>query len=75
MAMKYINNFKSPSKIYSNWNFWFENKPSGNPAGNNEKRSFQVVEFDDADKTEMGKILYGLNTINIFLLSAEKTRS
>jgi hypothetical protein len=21
-----------PSKIYPNWNFWFENKPSGNPA-------------------------------------------
>jgi hypothetical protein len=20
-----------PSKIYSNWDFWFENKPSGNP--------------------------------------------
>jgi hypothetical protein len=21
-----------PSKIYPNWDFWFENKPSGNPA-------------------------------------------
>jgi hypothetical protein len=21
-----------PSKIYPNWNFWFENIPSGNPA-------------------------------------------
>jgi hypothetical protein len=21
-----------PSKIYQNWDFWFENKPSGNPA-------------------------------------------
>jgi hypothetical protein len=21
----------SPSKIYPNWDFWFENKPSGNP--------------------------------------------
>jgi hypothetical protein len=20
-----------PSKIYPNWDFWFENKPSGNP--------------------------------------------
>jgi hypothetical protein len=20
-----------PTKIYPNWNFWFENKPSGNP--------------------------------------------
>jgi hypothetical protein len=22
---------KRPSKIYPNWDFWFENKPSGNP--------------------------------------------
>jgi hypothetical protein len=21
-----------PSKFYQNWDFWFENKPSGNPA-------------------------------------------
>jgi hypothetical protein len=21
-----------PFKIYPNWDFWFENKPSGNPA-------------------------------------------
>jgi hypothetical protein len=21
-----------PSKIYPNWGFWYENKPSGNPA-------------------------------------------
>jgi hypothetical protein len=21
-----------PSKLYPNWDFWFENKPSGNPA-------------------------------------------
>jgi hypothetical protein len=35
MALKYIDNFQSryvrPSKIYPNWDFWFENKPSGNP--------------------------------------------
>jgi hypothetical protein len=24
-----------PSKIYPNWDFWFENKPSGNPDLNN----------------------------------------
>jgi hypothetical protein len=24
-----------PSKFYQNWNFWFENKPSGNPASLN----------------------------------------
>jgi hypothetical protein len=22
-----------PSKIYPNWDFWFENRPSGNPVG------------------------------------------
>jgi hypothetical protein len=29
MAIKYIH--LRPSKIYPNWNFWLENKPSGNP--------------------------------------------
>jgi hypothetical protein len=29
MGIKYIN--LRPSKIYPNWDFWFENKPSGNP--------------------------------------------
>jgi hypothetical protein len=31
MAIKYIDIFKlRPYKIYPNWEFWFENKPSGN---------------------------------------------
>jgi hypothetical protein len=30
--MKYINIFQSKFTIYPNWDFWFENKPSGNPA-------------------------------------------
>jgi hypothetical protein len=31
---KNIPNFSipRPSKIYPNWDFWFESKPSGNPA-------------------------------------------
>jgi hypothetical protein len=28
-----ISNLRS-SKIYPNWDFWFENKPSGNPDSN-----------------------------------------
>jgi hypothetical protein len=33
MVIKYIPRFSKarPSKIYPNWDFWFENKPSGNP--------------------------------------------
>jgi hypothetical protein len=32
-AINYINIFQSKAlKIYPNWNFLFENKPSGNPA-------------------------------------------
>jgi hypothetical protein len=27
-----------PSKIYPNWDFWFENKPSGNPDSDSETR-------------------------------------
>jgi hypothetical protein len=44
MAIKYINIFFNvrPSKIYPNWDIWFENKPSGNPA----VRYWQVVKFD-----------------------------
>jgi hypothetical protein len=30
--------FQSPLKFYPNWDFWFENKPSGNPA--HEEKSF-----------------------------------
>jgi hypothetical protein len=31
VAMKYTNIFYSrPSKIFPNWDFWFENMPSGN---------------------------------------------
>jgi hypothetical protein len=32
-----------PSKIYPNWNFCFENKPSGNPAHNQQKRILSSV--------------------------------
>jgi hypothetical protein len=31
----------SPSKIYPNWDFWFENKPSGNPGLFRLKKSFE----------------------------------
>jgi hypothetical protein len=32
MAIKYIYIFQSEAlKIYPNWDFWFEKKPSGNP--------------------------------------------
>jgi hypothetical protein len=33
MAIKYINIFLNlrPYKICPNWDYWFENKPSGNP--------------------------------------------
>jgi hypothetical protein len=32
MFLKYINFLNGrPSKIYPNWDFGFENKPSGNP--------------------------------------------
>jgi hypothetical protein len=31
--IKYTKNypFQGPFKIYPNWNYWYENKPSGNP--------------------------------------------
>jgi hypothetical protein len=30
-----------PSKIYPNWDFWFENKPSGNPVRNSKYKKTQ----------------------------------
>jgi hypothetical protein len=32
-----------PSKIYPNWDFWFENKPSGNPASFADEGRFLVM--------------------------------
>jgi hypothetical protein len=32
-----------PSKIYPNWDFWFENKPSGNPVRNSKYKKRKNV--------------------------------
>jgi hypothetical protein len=42
-TIKYISTFSilSPSKIYPNWDFGFENVPSGNPAVAKRKAMFQ----------------------------------
>jgi hypothetical protein len=41
MVIKYTKIFHSKTlKIYSNWDFWFENKPSGNPVFQSEKKLF-----------------------------------
>jgi hypothetical protein len=33
-----------PSKIYTNWDLWFENKPSGNPGGNHQVQNFYFAD-------------------------------
>jgi hypothetical protein len=48
MAIKYIHFAKlRPSKINQNWDFWFENKPSGNPArragGKKERQDYVIT--------------------------------
>jgi hypothetical protein len=47
MAIKYSNrpynitfSVSRSSKIYPNWDFWFENKPSGNPDLSQSVRSY-----------------------------------
>jgi hypothetical protein len=51
MTIKYINFFHlRPSKINTNWDFWFVNKPSGNPVADLcdklvSRKSGQIVEF------------------------------
>jgi hypothetical protein len=43
MALKYTTfSIARPSKIYPNWDFWFENMPSGNPGQGN---SFNIKMF------------------------------
>jgi hypothetical protein len=37
MAITYIVSNLKTSEIYPNWDFWFENKPSGNPGSLEEK--------------------------------------
>jgi hypothetical protein len=47
-----------PSKIYPNWAFWFENKPSGNPHQNelsSQDSSYQSHAFAN----DFGRILRG----------------
>jgi hypothetical protein len=46
MAVKYANTFdcKTP-KIYPTWDFWSENKPSGNPAHRPFKDALQPSSF------------------------------
>jgi hypothetical protein len=50
-----------PSKIYPNWDFWFENKPSGNP----------VSKYDKVFRVFMSyiKIHYFSNTYKQFYTS------
>jgi hypothetical protein len=64
------------SKIYPNWDFWFENKPSGNPASNcfrsrlNERmRFFRTTELplhpSFLAKRKIEKKAPGVDTIKI----------
>jgi hypothetical protein len=43
-----------PSKIFQNWDFWFENKPSGNPGIGNEKRRMIFSPGNDRGKNLPG---------------------
>jgi hypothetical protein len=66
MAIKYINIFQSKAlQICPNWDFWYEKKPSGNPAiqWRNSKlfgekrisRSSRISSFSLDRKLEIGK--------------------
>jgi hypothetical protein len=43
MVIKYITIFQAKApKIYPNWDFWFEKKPSGNPDPNDKSSLFKT---------------------------------
>jgi hypothetical protein len=44
MAIKYVP-ISTLSKIYPNWNFWFENKPSGNPGSYLHTHMFKIINY------------------------------
>jgi hypothetical protein len=47
MAIKYTKyTIARPSKIYPNWDFWFETIPSGNPAARQEFEGGNFLWFD-----------------------------
>jgi hypothetical protein len=47
MVIKIDQDFSTarPSKIYPNWNFCFENKPSGNPTRDSKTEEFKCNGF------------------------------
>jgi hypothetical protein len=55
MDIKCFNIFQSRAiNNYPNWDFWLENKPSGNPAlSPEEKRLFQVISDVRIESIEM----------------------
>jgi hypothetical protein len=66
IAIKYINIFQSlPYEIFPNWEFWFENKPSGNPA-----LEFVKTYFFEAIK--LCKFWPQQTTINNFMFMSRK---
>jgi hypothetical protein len=48
MAIQYLNIFQS--KALPNWNFWFENKPSGDPDPNGENVPTLVTLLVERDR-------------------------
>jgi hypothetical protein len=48
MVIKCTNIYYSKAKIYTNWDFWFENKPSGKP-GWRAGKSDQLMIFGEKE--------------------------
>jgi hypothetical protein len=63
-----------PSKIYPNWNFWFENKPSGNPVS--KRKKFWKFQFPKSMPNAFSpkKTLHTLSRGKIFQMTIAYTK-
>jgi hypothetical protein len=68
MAIKYINIFQSKAlQNFPKWDFWFENKPSGNPG----RRAFAQKRNDSKDGRRKKKFLIDVRVAGWFIFKTE----
>jgi hypothetical protein len=49
-----------PSKVIQNWDFWFENKPSGNP--DREKLFLELISRGEIEADQLNRLCSTIHT-------------